>query len=268
MDRSLIIREDQIAWTDNQADAVPLGQYAKTLVQFAERGEADEPIPRGVRFLVHRQPATLVVIEEPPHVRTVQWIEDESAEPFGDGAAYRRVSLAFPYVVILAVFLHGRLTTNTQCFYRTAPIERRDDRLYIPNLYNVDVRDDFPCWLCLKKLDGLVRSHSWSKKVDTIRRHFWGATFNRSASPAPGTGYWWKMKALDPRISSLDRWETASRENPLFPLHVAWTPIDDTLGDTMDHMLNQVVAPDRLAMTRTWLSSMPPRDTASEEAEP
>jgi hypothetical protein len=76
------------------------------------------------------------------------------------------------------------------------------------------------------------------------------------------------MKELDPRISSLDCWETASRLNPLFPLQVPWKPIDETLGDTMDLMLNHVVAPDRLAMTRTWMSSMPSMDARVAEAVP
>lgn len=256
LDPSLIIHDDRIVRTDDQTEAVPLGKYAKALVQLAERGESDEPIPPGVRFLIHRLPATLVVIEEAPHVRTVQWLDDDSMEPFGAGAEYRQVRLAFPYIVIVAGFMHGLLTTQTQCFYRTAPLKRRDDQLFVPNLYNVDDRDDLPCWLCLRKLNGIIRAHSWSEKVDALRRHFWGATFNRSATLDRQESYWWKMKGLDRRISSLHRWEAASKQNPLFPLDVPWLPLQQTLGETMDLMLNKLVAPARFAMTQDWLSLM------------
>jgi hypothetical protein len=268
MDPGLIIRDDQIAGIGDPAGAVPLGQYAKALVRFAERGESDEPVPTGARFLIHRLPATLVVIEEPPQVRTIQWIDDDSTEPFGDGATYRRARLAFPYIVIIAVFMHGLLTTRTQCFYRAAPVARRDDHLFIPNLYNVDDREDMPCWLCLKKLDGITGAHSWGEKVEALRRHFWGATFNRSATLDRFKSYWWKMKGLDRRISTLDRWEAASKKTPLFPLDVPWVPHRQTLGETMDLMLNKMVAPDRFAMTQDWLSLIPSVKAQSAEAAP
>ena len=268
MDHGLIIRDDRIAWVDNQADSVPLGEYAKTLVRFAERGESEEPIPHGVRFLIHRPPATLIVIEEPPQVRTVQWIDDDSLAPFGTEAEYRRVRLAFPYIVIVAVFMHGLLTTRTQCFYRTAPVARRDDPLFIPNLYNVDNREDMPCWLCLKKLDGISRTHSWNEKVEALRRHFWGGTFNRSATLSRQKSYWWQMKTLDPRISNLDQWQAASKQHPLFPLDVPWMPLHLTLGKIMDLMLNRMVGPDRFAMIQDWTALMTVVKTRVAEAVP
>ena len=35
--------------------------------------------------------------------------------------------------------------------------------------------------------------------------------------------------ARDPRLASLEAWETASRENPLFVLEVDWEPADRDL---------------------------------------
>lgn len=243
MERSVIVRDDRFAWDDGEGGSVPLSQYAARLTRLADQGEKDEPIPTGVRFLIHRYPASLLVIEEPPHVRMVQWIADGSTEPFGPQAEYRRVRLAFPYVVIIAVFLHGSLTTRTQCFYRTAPLTGRSDRLLVPNMHNVDRREDLPCWLCLKKLDRLSATESWKKKVEFIRQHFWNATFNRSAALNLQHSYYWKMKRLDPRIAKLDAWETASRENPLFPLDVPWLPVAQTLGEIMTLMLDKTAAP-------------------------
>jgi hypothetical protein len=254
MGKGLIIYEDRIGWADayTETNSVPLTQYAEALGRLAERGECEEPIPPGVRFLIHREPATLVVLEEPPQVRVLRWISDISDGPFGDNADYRTVRLAFPYIVILAVFMAGTLTTKAQCFYRTAPLSGKGDRLFFPNIYNVDQRDDMLCWLCLRKLDGIVRTDSWNAKVQAIRNHFWGATFNRSATLDRHKSYWWRMKGIDSRISSLEAWEQASAENPLFPLAVPWTQLDVTLGQVMDTMLNKLVAPRRFAMTQYW----------------
>ncbi|MDR4468962.1 MAG: hypothetical protein MRJ68_11825 [Nitrospira sp.] len=265
MDQSLIIRDDCIARVDSQAGAVPLGQYAQTLVRFAERGESDQPIPPGVRFLIHRLPATLLVLEEPPQVRTVQWLDDNSRERFGAAAVYRQVRLAFPYIVIVVVFMQGILTTRTQCFYRTAPLGGRNDQLFIPNLYNVDNREDMPCWLCLRKLEEINKVQSWGEKVEALRRHFWGAAFNCSATLLRQKSYWWKMKLLDPRISELDRWQAASTQHPLFPLEVRWTPLRQTLGGIMDLMLDKIVTPYRFTITEDWLSLMPPIEAQPEE---
>ena len=270
MDKGLTIRGDHIAWTHaaSGASAVPLAQYAEALCRLAERGESEEPIPPGVRFLVHRPPATLVVIEEPPQVRVIRWISDTSQEPFGECAEYRTARLAFPYIVILAVFMAGSLTTRAQCFYRKAPLSGKEDRLFVPNIYNVDHRDDMPCWLCLKKLEDIAPSHSWNEKVRAIRRHFWGATFNRSATLDRQKSYWWRMKGLDPRISSLEAWEKAGADNPLFPLDVPWTPLDQKLGQVMDVMLNKFVAPRRFAMTQDWTSLLQSLQGKQEEPAP
>ena len=158
MDQGLTVQDNRIVWADGALGPVevPLAQYAEALVRLAERGESEEPIPPGVRFLIHREPASLVVLEEPPQVRTVQWIDDTSAEPFGAEADYRTVRLAFPYVVIVAVFMSGTLTRWAQCFYRTAPLNGKYDTLFYPNLHNVDYREHMPCWLCLRKLDGIA----------------------------------------------------------------------------------------------------------------
>ncbi len=273
MEQGLTIQDNRIAWTDGASEAAeaPLAQYAEALVRLAERGESEEPIPPGVRFLIHREPASLVVLEEPPQVRTVQWIDDGSVEPFGEQADYRRVRLAFPYIVIVAVFMGGVLTTRTQCFYRTAPLTGKHDRLFFPNLYNVNYYENMPCWLCLQKLDGIAPAHSWREKVEAIRRHFWGAAFNRSASLNPETSYWWCMKKLDPRISSLQEWEAATQRQPLFPLQIPWMALDQTLGESMERMMNKFVAPRRFAVTKDWtvlLQSLEPGSAETRQAEP
>lgn len=254
MEPSLTIHGEEITWWNDSPEtiSIPLAEFIGVLQAQADRGETEGPLPAGARFLIHRGPATLLVIEEPPQVRVVRWLDDESEQPFGDEARYRSVRLAFPYLVIVAVFLHGRLTTRTQCFYRTRPITGKRDLLYTPNLYNIDAREDMPCWLCLKKLRIEAAATDWDATVSAIRNHVWQATFNRSATLDRTKSYWYKMQRIDPRIAGLTAWEEATRADPLFPLHVRWLPLGQTLGHIMDTMLDKVAAARQLTTAYEW----------------
>ncbi|MBI4168886.1 MAG: hypothetical protein HY510_03000 [Acidobacteria bacterium] len=194
-----------------------------------------EAIPEGVRFIRRRGDAVVLVLEERPQVRTVQWLADDSPEPVGPGAVYRTATLAFPYIVLVVAFSHGASTDVQQCFYRPAPLQILGDVLFRPNLLNVTAVETLPCWLCLKLKKDLAPL-SWEEKVRAIRTHFWGAGFNRSAGPAG----WAAMRDLDPRIASLEAWEKASKQDPLFPLTICWRPAGTTVGEVLEAMLAMI----------------------------
>jgi hypothetical protein len=182
----------------------------------------------------------VLVMEEKPQVRTVRWLADESPVPFGTGAVYRTARLAFPFIVTVVAFRAGGLTGYQQCFYRTEPLAAWSDPLFYPNLYNVANGYGQPCWLCLVKVRSDLARLSWNDKVREIRRHLWGAGFNKSSEMHEGMSYWGAMRTLDPRVKSLDAWEEASQKDPLFPLKVKWKPSGRTLGDVIDAMLERV----------------------------
>lgn len=212
----------------------------------AEREDAvvfPEAIPDGVRFIRRRGETVILVIEEKPQVRTVQWLRDEKSAPFGRGAVYETVRLAFPFVVTIVAFRDGGLTGHQQCFYRTEPLTSTADALLLPNLYNVANAYGQQCWLCLANLQIDVRPRSWNDKVRELRSHMWGAGFNRSSEVHEGMSYWGAMQSLDPRIATLQAWEQATRDDPFVPLKIHWKPAGTTVAGVMGGMVARLSPP-------------------------
>ena len=173
----------------------------------------------------------------------MRWLADNSAVPYGKDAVYRTARLAFPFVVVVLIFRGGRLTGHQQCFFRTAPLEKLDDNLLLPNLFNVANGHGQPCWLCLANLKRDLAPLSWNEKICVIRKHLWGASFNRSSEVHEGNSYWQTMRGVDDRVASLDAWERATQADPFFPLQVNWKPSGTTIGEVIESMLVMVAPP-------------------------
>jgi hypothetical protein len=156
---------------------------------------------------------------------------------------YRKASLAFPFVIVAIAFRYGGLTGAQQCFYRTEPLASLSDPLLLPNLYNVADAYGMRCWLCLANLKTDLTSLTWNDKMKTIHKHLWGGAWNQSSERHEGNSYWGTMREIDPRVKSLDAWEQASREDPLFPLRVQWQPLGKSIGEVIEEMLARVAPP-------------------------
>lgn len=220
----------------------PLGELVEGLSRGARR-PACPVLPRGLRLLAERRGATAVAIEVPPHARTVRWLADDSPAPYGPDAVYRDCYLGFPYVVVLAVFIGGRISGVQQVFYRTRPLEPGgDDELLLPNLFNVAEAYGQRCWLCLQHLRRL-RARSWGELAEAVGAHLFNAAFNRSAEEHEGHSYWQRMREVDPRVASVAAWEQATRANPWFALEVPWQPAGTTARAELLAMLDVVACP-------------------------
>jgi hypothetical protein len=245
MDLRIEIAADTVVCRQNGVTAfsASLKDFLATLAERTDAEPLAEAIPDGVRFVRRRGDAVVLVLEETPQVRTVNWLEDERGAPFGRGAKYRMARLAFPFVVVVLAFRGGTLTGFQQCFYRTARLSSLSDPLLLPNLYNVANGYGQRCWLCLAGLRTNLAELSWNDKVREIRGHFWGAGFNRSSEIHEGMSYWSTMRAIDPRVDSLDAWERASLADHYFTLNVAWRPAGVTVGGVIDEMIARVSPP-------------------------
>jgi hypothetical protein len=193
----------------------------------------------------------------------VRWLSDESLAPFGRGAVYRTARLAFPFVVVIIGLRGGALTGYQQCFYRTAPLRSLSDPLLFTNLYNVADGYGQASWLCLANMTRNLSLVGWEEKVREIRRHLWGAGFNRSSEVHEGNSYWGRMR-VDPRVKTLAAWEESTLAGPSFPLSVEWKPAGLTVGQVVEQMLS-ALAPYRLPATAAELVTllMPPVKAAN-----
>ena len=221
--------------------AATLPDVLRELARSSERTPSCGILPRDVRLWCERGDATAVVVEVPPHARTVRWLVDGSRAAYGRGARYAQYFLAFPYVELLLVFRRGGLTGLQQLYYRRAPLGA-DGELLLPNLYNVAQGYGQRCWVCLANLRDLS-GESWPDKVYAVTDHVFAAAFNRSSDVHEGNSYWTAMRDVDPRVASLDAWQEATRQNPRFAIEVPWKAAGTTVTAELSAMLDRVVAP-------------------------
>jgi hypothetical protein len=245
MDLRIEIVGDEVVCRQNgnRAFAAPMKDFVSALTERADVWPFPGMIPDGVRFLRRRGNTMVLVLEERPQLRTVRWLADDSSAPFGRNAVYRRVRLAFPFLVMVLAFRDGGLTGFQQCFYRTAPLSQLSDSLLLPNMFNVANGHGQQCWLCLANLKVDLRPLSWNDKLKEIRQHLWYAGFNKSSEVHEGNSYWGTMRKVDRRYETVETWEQASLENRYFPLDVKWKPAGQTVGGVIDQMIAGVCAP-------------------------
>lgn len=242
-------REPEIAITADRVTVRHGGETLSTaglrevvaeLIRSSPRAASCGILPRDVRMWVERGDVTGVVVEVPPHARTVRWLAEGSEEDFGRGARYTKYFLAFPYVELLLVFRRGGLTGFQQLYYRRAPLGR-EEGLLLPNTYNVANAYQQRCWVCLLNLRD-VSPLSWPDKISAIVDHVFTSAWNRSSEHHEGHSYA-NMHDIDPRVSSPQAWDAASRQNPRFALEVEWKPAGTTATAELTAMMDHVVAP-------------------------
>jgi hypothetical protein len=224
-------------------------------------------LPDGVKSALPFSGGVILVHQTPPQVYSFQWISDDSSADFGPGTEYRTVRLALPYVVVLAVFfVTGRrggipvLSGRNECFFSNDPLEAKglDTPLAYPALLNcskMDGKGGGPfSWICTQHLSSeefaeqKTLDASLRQGLTALLRHLLESGFNRSSENHEGaSGFGASVEAeIDPRIASVEAWEAATRDDPLFALEVPWLPSGMTLGE----LASRVTQPGR-ARART-----------------
>jgi len=233
-----------------------VGVTVSSLVErLRERGPdtQDAILPDGVKA-VRELPAGLVVVHQtPPSRYAFRWIAKDSEVPYGPGTEYRTVHLALPYIVTLAVF-EGRgvpqLSGRNECFFLNESVDRRglEAPLCYPALLNCS---KFPrgeehalSWICTQHLAasefaGRETLHASIRDgLGALLRHLLESAFNYSSEHHELNSWFSETVAagVDPRIASVEDWEKASAEDPLFALDVPWLPTGHTLGSAIERI--------------------------------
>ena len=205
-------------------------------------------LPDGVKCAIPFPGGLILVHQTPPQVYGFRWIADDSEAEFGPGTQYRKVRLALPYVIVLAVFGGaGRgvpaLTQRSECFFSNQPLEAQglDTPLGYPALLNcsklLDDGESALSWICTQHLP--KREFHGRRSLDAslrdglgaLLRHLLESGFNRSSEHHEGaSGFGASVEAaIDPRIASVEAWERATAEDALFVLDVPWLPTGRSL---------------------------------------
>ena len=211
---------------------------------------AEMVLPDGVKALIPLATGAIVVHQTPPRVYGFRWIANDSKEDFGDGTRYRSVRIALPYLVVLAVFEapSGGLPTlsmRNECFFLNQPLDTNgfETELHFPALLNCSRLPDGSkhplSWICTEHLrprDYVVKSNLESSirvGLSALLRHLLESGFNRSSENHELNSWYSESVAagIDPRIASVEDWEKATAEDPLFVLEVPWLPTGKSLRE-------------------------------------
>jgi len=202
-------------------------------------------LPNGIKLLYSNGPITVWVHETPPRVLQLKWIADNSPTPFGEGAKYRMVRVALPYLVVLAAFERGRLSDYNECFFRVAPIESENDELLYPSLLNCsrfEPSDGHPLsWICSQYLD-----RQFMHERDPNRRMRLGfksllyclieTGYNHSSDRHEYSSWFTESTKVDPRVATVEKWERASEQDPMFVLDVPWLKTGKSIKEVVERI--------------------------------
>jgi hypothetical protein len=213
-------------------------------------------LPDGVKLLrATARGGCILVHQTPPRVHQFRWIAPESPSEYGPGTIYRTVRLALPYLVVFAVFQRGPggmpcLSQRNECFFVNDPLDRRglETELCYPALLNCSRYPDSPenpvAWICTQHLGRAARGRrssvdaSLRAGLSALLRHLLESGFNLSSERHELNSWFTETvaAAVDPRIASVEAWEQATAENPLFVLEVPWLPTGHTLGSLTERI--------------------------------
>jgi hypothetical protein len=209
-------------------------------------------LPDGVKAIFQRAAATIWVHQSPPAIRRFKWIAEDSEVKFGRGTKYREVSIALPYVIILAAFVpigRGRvsLSGHNECFFRSAPLSGPDDELFYPALLNCSKfspQEGKPLsWICTQYLDrNFDADPDHNSRMRAGFRELvsclFEAGFNYSSEHNEHSSWFSESTSRDARIATVEAWQEASSADPLFVLDVPWIPTGLSLAQVAGRTLD------------------------------
>lgn len=192
--------------------------------------------------IYYRKGRTEVLVQEyPPQVRIVKFKGSLAKRKNSTGEISTadidkvfQYSLALPYVVFIFKFVDG-MFTEVHCAFCDRPLKRLEEKPLRPFLSNIDsnlnvcLGRDFDRNHLMK--DNIVQQSSY------ILSHFWQTIYSDEWSQN-----FWNNKGhfeqVDPRLATLEAWQDASVENPLFVVeNVQWLQCaEDNFGDMIVRM--------------------------------
>ena len=213
-------------------------------------------LPDGVKCVVPTGDGCILVHQTPPRVYNFRWIAADSKAEFGPGTNYRRVRLALPYLIVLAVFERARgdllrLGSRNECFFLNEPLDLKglETELCYPALLNCSRFPDRPeyplSWICTQHLSSReqarVQTLEQSLRIGlrALLHHLLESGFNRSSEHHELNSWFSESVAagIDPRIASVDNWERATALDPLFVLEVPWLRTGLSLGKAAERIV-------------------------------
>ena len=186
-------------------------------------------IPPNCRYIEKTDRGTLVVIEEPPAIRTVSvqtsikqmlenlrledklkeynlenYLDENPKKPY-------QFTLAFPYVIFILFFNERNEYSKANIFVRTQEMSGFSDVLFLMPMLNINSDQD----VCFG--DRVYKTNqSLYSAVNNVISVWWGAEFNHDYNNNRSV---YKKTSI---INNYLEWQHYSKENPLFVFNTDW----------------------------------------------
>lgn len=198
-------------------------------------------MPKGTRLAYTQGNKTVIMVEQEPMVRSTLFTEKSAyGKRHGNSKKEKGVflyedtylfRLAYPYLYYIFQIIETKgeedsdkksTTARVSIYMSKKAISGPSDILYKLPLPNVmqgreDVNDIYS-YMCLNMdvKDESSKLTDLQSQIDNLIEQFWNRPFNTD-----GTGHRYRLLG-DPRLDTLDRWEEASQDDPLFVCNVNW----------------------------------------------
>ena len=181
--------------------------------------------PEGTRFVRRRVASQILVIEQKPQVRTLNFLRNLENGDGDNGVEHYR--LALPYTVFVVQFKNNNFAA-LHCAWRNKPLSSISDGLGRPNLPNIDEN------LCVC-MGSDFRSIKWTgqrmaEQVNEVIGTFWQSNFNKDIAD-----YFHACRKAHRQFETLKAWAKYSRDDPLFILNIPWRE-KYTLKSFIEHL--------------------------------
>ena len=216
--RSQIGRISRILWKESQ-------QWSKW--------EKDGPVlmPDNTRVYYRKGKTEVLLQEFPPQTRFLKFDGDLLGEE-----GVHHFSLALPYTIFIFSFVEGEFA-DLQCAFSDRPLKNLKEnplRPYLPNIEDTNLK------VCLGDINHkAIRGENIAYQCSYVLEHFWQSVFCDDLDENY-IMYQKHFSKVDDRLSSLQNWQDATEEDPLFVVDdVEWIPVKNSFGDMLVSCFNE-----------------------------
>lgn len=215
-------------------------------------------LPNGVKAVLSQGPITVWVWEQAPKVVQLSWIAADSPSPYGGGTKYRKVRIALPYLIIMAVFTRDqngmpKIAQTDECFFRNSPLKSLEDELCFPALLNCskfpNQQNNIPLsWICTqhlrqnKKMKSGDINDRFLVNFEAVRYCLLETAFNLSSEHHEGNSWYGASKQVISQINPVEEWEKNTARDPLFVLDMPWIKTQHSVRDVVDRIFRRTSA--------------------------
>jgi hypothetical protein len=213
--------------------------------KFTMKSFDNDLIPPNCRFIKRGLQGTVVVIEEPPAIRSIRVNKDMSHEAeslkakgewqkfgyenfFEENFRPYTFMIAVPYVIHIMLLQNSTLQLyHGKVFLNTRSLLGMGDRLFISPFLNIGSGMN----VCFGDEVNRNSTMGITRKIDHVIRTFWGATFNSDYIDN------YLSYVEIPGLCDYFTWQYYSRTNPMFIYTADWIPYEKPIGNIISDIM-------------------------------